>query len=140
MTDETSPRFAKLPHDEWYDDWTWGYILGEQGDNGAVNHGHGYEGANDFDPTTIAEVENWHVDEGSYGPEHSAAGVFRMEDGTYAVFTAWCDTTGWGCQDGARITFHPNRDEAYRLGLGDEERRWFAIDAETGEARKAIEP
>jgi hypothetical protein len=130
-------RFAALPHDAWYDDWTWSYIFGEVGDTGAVNHGNlSYEGIAEFDPTQVAEVELWHVEEGSYGPEHSAAGLFRLSDNSYVVFTAWCDSTGWGCQDDARVTFHASRDDAVWLGFGDEERRWFGI--ETPPERSAV--
>lgn len=43
--------------------------------------------------------------------EHSASdweGGFLMQlaDGRYAYLTGWCDYTGWGCQDGARVTFY----------------------------------
>lgn len=119
-------RYVKLPHDDWYDDWTWREILGP---DGSARYGSSaYEGADVFDPTRIAAVELWHVEEGSYGPEHSAAALFRMEDGTYVVYTGWCDTTGWGCRDDARFTFHPTRGHAMSLGFGDEERRWFSIE------------
>ncbi len=26
--------------------------------------------------------------------------------GRYAYITGWCDTTGWGCQDGADVTYY----------------------------------
>lgn len=120
MTEETNPRYAKLPHDDWYDDYDWRHILDSK-------YGETYEGVQDFDPTKIAEVEHWYIEEGSYGPEHSAAGVFRMEDGSYVVYTGFCDTTGWGCQDDARFTFHTTKDDAIRLGLGDRERGWFGF-------------
>lgn len=132
-------QFAKMPHDEWYNDSTWGYILGSEGANGAVNHGSmSYEGADRFDPTKVAEVELWHVHEGGYGPEHSAAGVFRMEDGSYVVYTGWCDSTGWGCQDDARLTFHADREAAITFGLDEETRRWFAIDVPSRDAGKGL--
>jgi hypothetical protein len=28
----------------------------------------------------------------------------KLKDGSFAYVSGWCDTTGWGCQDGARIT------------------------------------
>jgi len=106
-------KFAKLPHDEHYDDWTWGYIFDEKG----------YPGTDLFDPAAVEEVELWHV----HGPEHNAAGLFRLTDGSYVVYTGWCDSTGWDCQSDARFTLHSSRADAIRLGMGDEERRWFAI-------------
>lgn len=125
---DVSDLFATLPHDDWYDDYTWGYILGSEGENGAVNHGSGaYVGANLFDPRKVVETVHWHVEEGCYGPEHDACGVFRLVDGTFAVYTGWCDTTGWGCQDDARFTFHSSYGDAVAMGMGDENRRWFGL-------------
>lgn len=31
--------------------------------------------------------------------------LMLLENGRYAYLTGWCDTTGWGCQDGADITY-----------------------------------
>lgn len=122
MSDEV--RYPTLPHDDHYDDWTWDHILKPGGYSGP------YLGADKFEPENVAEVELWHVtDEGGYA-EHSAAGLFRMQDGSYVVYTGWCDTTGWGCRDGARFTFHSTREDAVRYGLGDEERGWFDITLE----------
>jgi len=114
--------YAKLPHDDYYDDWTWSHILGDDRWSGP------YDGTDDFDPTQVAEVELWHVTDDGWGPEHSAAGLFRMNDGTFVVYTGWCDTTGWGCQDDARFTFHPTRDHAVRFGFGNTEREWFGLE------------
>ena|ERR1041385_1529765 len=105
---------SKLPIDNFYDEWDWEYVL--------TNY------QTTFDPGEIAEVELWHSEEGSYGPEHNAAGVFRMNDGSYVVYSGWCDTSGWDCQSGARFTTHTTKQDAINLGLGDEERGWFGID------------
>lgn len=114
-------KYSKLPHDEWYDDETWEMLL--QGDG----YMEAALGAQNFNPENIASVSLWYVDEGDYGPEHSAAGLFIMEDGTYTVYTGWCDTTGWDCRSDARFTFHETYEDAVRYGLGDEERKWFNI-------------
>lgn len=29
--------------------------------------------------------------------------VLKLRDGRWALVCGWCDTTGWGCQDGANI-------------------------------------
>lgn len=113
--DVGSEVYAKLPHDEWYGDYQWQYILDEES----------HAGAKDFDPAKVAEVVNWHVDEGSYGPEHSAVALFRMDDGTFVVYSGWCDTTGWDCQSDARFTYHPTQEDAIRFGLEDQHREWF---------------
>jgi hypothetical protein len=31
--------------------------------------------------------------------------LMRLRDGRYAYLTGWCDYTGWGCQDGARVEY-----------------------------------
>jgi hypothetical protein len=38
--------------------------------------------------------------------EWSGGFVLKLRDGRYAYATGWCDTTGWGCQDGAEVTFY----------------------------------
>ena len=30
--------------------------------------------------------------------------VLRMKDGKRMYLTGWCDTTGWGCQDGTEVS------------------------------------
>lgn len=37
--------------------------------------------------------------------EWSGGFVLALKDGRTAVLTGWCDTTGWGCQDGANLAF-----------------------------------
>lgn len=32
--------------------------------------------------------------------------VLALNDGRFAYITGWCDYTGWGCQDGAKITYY----------------------------------
>jgi hypothetical protein len=134
-----SKRFAKLPHDDWYDDYTWTYILGSPDDGIGHNYNHGYPGVDKFDPTQIKNVDLWAVDEGSYGPEHSAVGLFEMEDGTWVVYEGGCDTTGWGCQDSARFTFHTTRMDALKFGLDDYSRKQFNIDLFDGEEESNAE-
>lgn len=31
--------------------------------------------------------------------------LLRLKDGRHAYLCGWCDTTGWGCQDGSKVTF-----------------------------------
>jgi hypothetical protein len=38
-----------------------------------------------------------------YGSWHGGF-VLLLADGSFALVTGWCDTTGWGCQDGAEVT------------------------------------
>lgn len=47
----------------------------------------------------------WGESTEGYG-EWSGGFVMKLKDGSFAYMTGWCDTTGWGCQDGATITYY----------------------------------
>lgn len=55
----------------------------------------------------IVEVEAaWGVSDGGYS-EWSGGFLLRMRPDypyPWMYLTGWCDTTGWGCQDGAELT------------------------------------
>lgn len=53
----------------------------------------------------------WGKSEEGYG-EWSGGFVLRLKNGEFAVLTGWCDTTGWGCQDGAEVSVYPSEKEA----------------------------
>ena len=38
--------------------------------------------------------------------EWSGGFVLALKDGRYAYLSGWCDTTGWGCQDGISCEFY----------------------------------
>ncbi len=50
-------------------------------------------------------VAAWGESTEGYG-EWSGGFVMKLKDGRFAYMTGWCDTTGWGCQDGAMITYY----------------------------------
>lgn len=50
-------------------------------------------------------IAAWGESTEGYG-EWSGGFVMKLKDSTYAYLTGWCDTTGWGCQDGAEITYY----------------------------------
>lgn len=50
----------------------------------------------------IESVEAAWGETGDYA-EWSGGFVFRMRDGRRFYLTGWCDTTGWGCQDGTEL-------------------------------------
>lgn len=54
--------------------------------------------------------------------------LFRMKDNTFAYLTGWCDTTGWGCQDGASVFTHERRPsiDVLRSQSGDATERELA--------------
>lgn len=39
------------------------------------------------------------------GGEWSGGFAFIMKDGRHGVVEGWCDYTGWGCQDGADVSW-----------------------------------
>ena len=48
--------------------------------------------------------------------------VFRLKDGRFAFLAAWCDYTGWGCQDGGDIYFADSLEHLIRWALGEGDR------------------
>ncbi len=46
----------------------------------------------------------WGESTEGYG-EWSGGFLLQLKDGRFAYLTGWCDTTGWGCQDGASIDY-----------------------------------
>jgi hypothetical protein len=49
-------------------------------------------------------IAAWGESTEGYG-EWSGGFVMKLKDGRFAYLTGWCDTTGWGCQDGASIEY-----------------------------------
>jgi hypothetical protein len=41
--------------------------------------------------------------------------LMRLRDGRYAYLTGWCDYTGWGCQDGASLTYYDREPDKTAL-------------------------
>lgn len=50
----------------------------------------------DFNVVRVAEAWGW---SGDYA-EWSGGFLLESDDGRWGYLTGWCDTTGWGCQDG----------------------------------------
>lgn len=54
-------------------------------------------------PETV--IRSWgESSEGKPGCEWSGGFVMRLQNGTFAYLSGWCDYTGWGCRHGARVT------------------------------------
>lgn len=51
----------------------------------------------------VARVEAAWGTQGDYA-EWDGGFVIRMKDGRRLYLTGWCDTTGWGCQDGTEMS------------------------------------
>lgn len=47
-------------------------------------------------------IAAWGLSPNGYGSWEGGF-LMKLKDGHYAYLTGWCDTTGWGCQDGANL-------------------------------------
>ena len=50
-------------------------------------------------------------------------GAFQLNDGRYIFISAWCDYTGWGCQDGGNCYVASSLNKLIKLGITIEERQ-----------------
>ncbi len=48
--------------------------------------------------------------------------ALRLNDGRFALLSAWCDYTGWGCRDGGDAQIAASMEDLVRLAMGVEER------------------
>jgi len=56
--------------------------------------------------------------------EWSGGFLMRLNDGRFAYVTGWCDFTGWGCQDGAEITYYDAQPSLDSLKGGPAPDEW----------------
>lgn len=66
------------------------------------------ESLDSIDPASIARVLAAWGEQGSYA-QWTGGFLLEMKDGRYAYVDGWCDTTGWGCQDGRSETWFDSR-------------------------------
>lgn len=58
--------------------------------------------ATDLDRSKIEECVAAYGRSGDFA-EWEGGFIFKMSDGSYVHLIGWCDTTGWGCQDGIEL-------------------------------------
>jgi hypothetical protein len=58
----------------------------------------------------VAVIKSWGFSPEGYGSWEGGF-VLRFGDGTVAYLSGWCDTTGWGCQDGVDIQYANSVEE-----------------------------
>lgn len=59
----------------------------------------------EIDPAAVEKViAAWGRNPEGYGSWEGGF-LLALKDGRFAYVTGWCDTTGWGCQDGASVTY-----------------------------------
>ena len=88
--------------------------------------------ANEIDKVIAA----WGL-QGDYS-EWEGGFLMHLKDGRYAYIWGWCDTSGWGCQDGAQIAYThekpsleikrgmPQHFGGYIEAMGAESKAWEA--------------
>ncbi len=89
--------------------WDWQNAFG-------VAHVHaceGYTGSISFSTSMIAKIHRA-VEGENDGDSWECVG--ELHDGRWFFLTAWCDYTGWGCQDGGNIYIGANEDMVRQLG------------------------
>jgi hypothetical protein len=56
-----------------------------------------------IEPATVDRViRSWGDSPEGYGSWEGSFAL-RMKDGRFILVSGWCDTSGWGCQDGAHV-------------------------------------
>lgn len=70
---------------------------------------------------TDAGHYRWGADGAS---DWSGGFLLRLKDGRYAYITGWCDYTGWGCQDGAEVSYYDKRPKLSSLGAKPADSEW----------------
>jgi hypothetical protein len=60
--------------------------------------------------------------------ETNLAALLALTGGSWAALVSWCDTTGYGCQDGTDWKVCATREEAISQGLDLEARRYLGLE------------
>lgn len=50
-------------------------------------------------------IAAWGYSSGEWA-EWEGGFILEMKDGRFAYIWGWCDTSGWGCQDGAQVEYY----------------------------------
>jgi hypothetical protein len=87
-----------------------------------IEYASGVAGLNYEDVKEVVHV--WAVSPEGWGSMDIEL-VLALKDGRFAYFSAWCDTTGWGCQEGAsQITYGTSVVELIPEMTADARRRF----------------
>lgn len=111
---------------------TQGWLESNESDYSALWHTVGFSGPEaDVHETIhrsdVAEVLAMRSKDGDYA-EWEGQLLARLKDGRYIFVGGWCDTTGWGCQDGTFRYVGPTFGAIARFAMGEEERRLMGVE------------
>jgi hypothetical protein len=87
--------------------------------------------------TDIALVEAAWGHSGDYA-EWGGGFLLNMFDGTWKYVTGWCDTTGWGCQDGADVTVYDRKPMLSHLSEAEWDILPADLNIELGKAHEVL--
>jgi hypothetical protein len=76
-------------------------------------------------PQDVAKVHAAWGEQGDYA-EWEGGFLVELKDSRFAYISGWCDTTGWGCQDGTDIQWFetlPDRGQ-FKRAYGDQSLEW----------------
>ncbi len=81
--------------------------------------------------TQIGGAENvekvlaaWGNGSNEIGGEWSGGFLMKLRDGRIAYAEGWCDFTGWGCRDGATVTFFDSVPNLKGLSKDHDDIEW----------------
>lgn len=75
-----------------------------------------------------AEVEEVIASADGENDGESWIALLRLSGGRVAFMTAWCDYTGWGCQDGGEVTTHTSLQHLCQMVLSEDDRQRLGYD------------
>lgn len=61
----------------------------------------------------VVAVEGWYAESPEGWGSLNLYALLELNDGRYAWIEAWCDTTGWGCQDAVTVHVGSRRELMY---------------------------
>lgn len=73
-----------------------------------------------LEPENISKVHAFYEGEND---SESWGALVEMKDGRFVAMEAWCDYTGWGCQDGGSLSVALNKRDALMLGFSEDMRK-----------------
>ena len=75
-----------------------------------------------LDRFTLEDVEDVLASQDGQNDGDHWLALFRLKDSRYAFITAWCDYTGWGCQDGGHSWVSNDLEHIIQFGMGADDR------------------
>lgn len=112
-------------HDSLFTDWA--YVL-------VGSKFSAYRGAYDLNGQLVEDITADHIAhvdliwrEGDCCNETNMVALVELTDGTWAGLMAWCDTTGWGCEDDVIWKVAPTRELAISQCLDKEARARLGV-------------